>query len=132
MANAKNYLEINGEYVREFACRKGGLAKISREMGFSSSYLGESCKRGTLSPLALNYLVTKYGINKQRALDAKPQIEESHVSYAVDIDSHFMELFRRFDGLSSQMKDLEKGMFAIHKYMVDLLDSLKVEETSHD
>lgn len=62
MAYASNMMQIDAERLRRFAAKNGGLAHISRQMGFSGSYLSTIITRQKMRQSTANQLSAMYGV----------------------------------------------------------------------
>lgn len=62
MAYASNTMQIDAERLRRFAAKNGGLAHISRQMGFSESYLSTIITRQKMRQSTANQLSAMYGV----------------------------------------------------------------------
>ena len=62
MAYASNMMRIDAERLRRFAAKNGGLAHISRQMGFSENYLSTIVNRQRMRQSTANQLSAMYGV----------------------------------------------------------------------
>lgn len=62
MAYASNMMQIDAERLRRFAAKNGGLAHISRQMGFGASYLSTVIARQKMRQSTANQLSAMYGV----------------------------------------------------------------------
>ena len=62
MAYASNMMQIDAERLRRFAAKNGGLAHISRQMGFGESYLSTIITRQKMRQSTANQLSAMYGV----------------------------------------------------------------------
>lgn len=62
MAYASNMMQIDAERLRRFAAKNGGLAHISRQMGFGESYLSTIIARRKMRQSTANQLSAMYGV----------------------------------------------------------------------
>lgn len=62
MAYASNMMQIDTERLRRFAAKNGGLAHISRQMGFGESYLSTIITRQKMRQSTANQLSAMYGV----------------------------------------------------------------------
>lgn len=62
MAYASNMMQIDAERLRRFAAKNGGLAHISRQMGFGESYLSTIITRKKMRQSTANQLSAMYGV----------------------------------------------------------------------
>ena len=62
MAYASNMMQIDAERLRRFAAKNGGLAHISRQMGFGESYLSTIITRRKMRQSTANQLSAMYGV----------------------------------------------------------------------
>ena len=62
MAYASNMMQIDAERLRRFAAKNGGLAHISRQMGFSGGYLSMIVARQKMRQSTANQISAMYGV----------------------------------------------------------------------
>lgn len=62
MAYASNMMQIDTERLRRFAAKNGGLAHISRQMGFGEGYLSTIITRQKMRQSTANQLSAMYGV----------------------------------------------------------------------
>lgn len=62
MAYASNMMKIDAERLRRFAAKNGGLAHISRQMGFGDTYLSTIVTRQRMRQSTANQLSAMYGV----------------------------------------------------------------------
>ena len=75
MAYASNMMKIDAERLRRFAAKNGGLAHISRQMGFGETYLSTIIARQRMRQSTANQLSAMYGVPEDffRARDTEKQ-----------------------------------------------------------
>lgn len=99
MAYASNMMRIDAERLRRFAAKNGGLAHISRQMGFSENYLSTIINWQRMRQSTANQLSAMYGVpedffrardtEKQKA--AAPQVKQ--MGYALRLQATDKQVF---------------------------------------
>lgn len=94
-----NTVQISTERLRRFAAKNGGLAHISRQMGFGETYLSTIIARKRMRQSTANQLSAMYGVPEDffRARDtekqnaAAPQVKQ--MGYALWLQATDKQVF---------------------------------------
>lgn len=99
MAYASNMMKIDAERLRRFAAKNGGLAHISRQMGFSENYLSTIVNRQRMRQSTANQLSAMYGVPEDffRARELAKQNsaapQEKQMGYALRLQATDKQVF---------------------------------------
>lgn len=77
MAYASNMMKIDAERLRRFAAKNGGLAHISRQMGFGDTYLSTIVARQRMRQSTANQLSAMYGVPADFFLAREPEKQKA-------------------------------------------------------
>lgn len=99
MAYASNMMRIDAERLRRFAAKNGGLAHISRQMGFGETYLSTIIARQRMRQSTANQLSAMYGVPEdffrarepEKAKAAAPQAGQT--GYALRLQATDKQVF---------------------------------------
>lgn len=99
MAYASNMMKIDAERLRRFAAKNGGLAHISRQMGFGETYLSTIIARQRMRQSTANQLSAMYGVpedffrarDTEKQNDAAPQVKQ--MGYALRLQATDKQVF---------------------------------------
>ena len=106
MAYASNMMRIDAERLRRFAAKNGGLAHISRQMGFGDTYLSTIIARQRMRQSTANQLSAMYGVPEDffRARDtdkqnaAAPQVKQMGYALRMQVTDKQVFLLLEHDG----------------------------------
>lgn len=73
MKRQGNMVQISPERLRRFAAKNGGLAHISRQMGFGASYLSTIITRQKMRQSTANQISAMYGVPQDFFRSREPE-----------------------------------------------------------
>lgn len=106
MAYTSNMMRIDAERLRRFAAKNGGLAHISRQMGFGETYLSTIIAWQRMRQSTANQLSAMYGVPEDffRARDtdkqnaAAPQVKQMGYALRLQVTDKQVFLLLEHDG----------------------------------